>query len=656
MDARAPGIYDFGPCRLEPANHLLTVSGNTRTLPPKAFETLVLLVENAGRLLRKDEMMQALWPGVFVEENNLTQQISLLRKLLGDGEGGSPYIETIPRIGYRFVGEVREFSPGAGKAFGIAEHARERVVIREVEEEEIETTEDPVKPMATLRAAAGRWARVLPRTSYGRLLAVSVAVAVALAAMVVPRIRRAAANPPAVTTWSLAVMPLRNLQPDPASDYLSIALAEAIAARLSRYQQVAVRPLSYSLAVEQAGASPQELAQRLGVRTLLFGNYVRAGEQLRIRMELVEVERQTAIWRDTVEVNERNLISVQDTVAMRVADALHLELTRAEAERARLDTPHDPRAYDYYLRGIDAGLRGGPHAALEMMRKSFALDPNYAPAWGQLASEYIYYGSFQGGGEEYIEKGMELYRKAMAMNPGDPWVPVELGVHLVEMGKLDEGTELLRGAARREPGLGEAHLWLGQAYRYGGMLEESLREAQQALALDATMREGSTQNTYLYLGRYEEFLESLPRGKSLEARTTFYRGLGLLYLGQKEKAVEEFDRAYGIEPALVHAQLGQAFKYAITGERELGRAVMQKMDMTHQPDGEMLYKAGQAYAMLGDHPRALRLLRQAVEKEFVCYPYYASDPLLDGLRKEREFAPILESAKQGSEAYRRKFF
>src|SRR5215467_8490243 len=138
-------LYEFGAFRLDPAERVLARNGDRISLPPKAFETLLLLVQNSGHVLSKDQLLQTLWPDSFVEENNLTQQISQLRRALGENGDGASYIETVPKLGYRFVCNVREI--GAGQVgFGQAEvmvskRTHTHIVVREEIEEE-ETTEE----------------------------------------------------------------------------------------------------------------------------------------------------------------------------------------------------------------------------------------------------------------------------------------------------------------------------------------------------------------------------------------------------------------------------------------------------------------------------------------------------------------------------------
>src|ERR687896_1749615 len=128
-DRQVRHLYTFGEFRLDAGEKVLTRGGETVQLTPKAFETLLLLVENHGRVLGRDELLERVWPDTYVEENNLTRHISMLRKALGDGSEGQRFIETVPRRGYRFAAGVR-----AEEAVLVSEKMRTRVVIEEAEE------------------------------------------------------------------------------------------------------------------------------------------------------------------------------------------------------------------------------------------------------------------------------------------------------------------------------------------------------------------------------------------------------------------------------------------------------------------------------------------------------------------------------------------
>src|SRR6185312_8638837 len=108
MHAAGCGVYEFGPFRLDPEERTLMDKGEAVVLTPKGFDLLFALVRNAGHVVGKEALMREVWPDTFVEENNLTVNISALRKVLGAGASGHGYIQTVPRRGYRFAASVRQ--------------------------------------------------------------------------------------------------------------------------------------------------------------------------------------------------------------------------------------------------------------------------------------------------------------------------------------------------------------------------------------------------------------------------------------------------------------------------------------------------------------------------------------------------------------------
>src|SRR5215468_4287039 len=132
MPQRSRHFYEFGPFRLDPKKHRLVRDGELVHLPPKSIEALIVLVQNAGTLLEREALMQAVWADTFVEDANLTVAISQLRKALGQNGETAEYIETIPRVGYRFVADVREAFEEP-RPLIIERHTQSRTVIEEEE-------------------------------------------------------------------------------------------------------------------------------------------------------------------------------------------------------------------------------------------------------------------------------------------------------------------------------------------------------------------------------------------------------------------------------------------------------------------------------------------------------------------------------------------
>lgn len=612
-------LYEFGEFRLDPSERVLAVHGKRIPLPPRAFDTLLILVQNRGHVLTKDELMGAIWPDTFVEENNLTQQISALRRAFGSEQH---YIETVPKMGYRFNSEVREVHETTpGSKAGPEEP-------------------DPAAPRA---APEPGWRK--------KPLILAAAAGLAIVAVALSRLwspARARASPHSAST--LAVLPLRNLRPGPDTDFLGLALTDAIINRLGYASALQIEPLSAVSRYRGTDLDARRIARELNVQDVLTGSYVREGDELRVTTELIRVGADSGLWRDNIELKYDRLMSVQDRVAISVIHSLGLELRPEEAERLNRGVPTNPEAYECYLRGIDEGFRSNFKGAIDILERSVALEPGDAMAWSELATAYMGYGNIQGGGAASVEKGWQAFEHARGCDPENRLIPDLMAFYLLESNRAPESVRLLRESIRRNPNDSFAHWYLSEAYRYGGALEESVAEGELALRLNPNVARNLTFNTYLYLGLYRKFLESLPRAED-NARTTFYRGLAYCYLKDSRRAAEEFDRAYAMNSALSHARVGRAFACALRDQNAQGIRLMRDVEKSAGEDGEMLYKMAQAYAQLGDRASALRVLRRAIELNFCPYAYFLRDPMLEPVRGEPGYRAAMELARRHQQAF-----
>jgi DNA-binding winged helix-turn-helix (wHTH) protein/TolB-like protein/Tfp pilus assembly protein PilF len=651
MPLEEKNFYEFGCFCLKPSERLLLQDHKAVSLPPKAFETLLLLVRNSGHVLSKDELMKSLWPDTFVEENNLTQHISLLRRALGEGANGDRYIETVPKLGYRFAVPVREVSDNSLPEVWQERRTRTHIVIHEQEvEETVEagTSEHPAATRQAVRPATK------PATIWKWLTLVIVAVTgLAAAYLLTGRFRKPQQQGSHART--LAVLPFRDLKPGADTQYLSYSLADAIISRLGYFPGVIVRPSSYVARYRGGEADPRSAAKELHAEVILTGNYIQEGDRLRVSTELVDVTKDQVLWRDTLEVPSGQLLTVQDRVAEKVARGMSLQVLPQTAEHLRDTAPRNSLAYEYLLRGWDSSAQNGYAYSIRMLEKSVELDPAYAPAWMELGIGYANYAIWNGGGAEFMAKSQAAYDKALRLDPQIPVLHALLAIHMVERGELEKGLLTLREELRLNPNEAAAHWWLSAAYLYGGMLEESIAEGERALKLDPLVNVGSTFNSYLHAGDYAEFLSTMPTEGG--ARTTFYRGLCFYYQRDNARAAAEFERAYATDPSLLHAKFGEAFLYAIRNQPAEGRQYLKKLEADYPPaDGEMLYKMAQAYASLGDTPSALRLLRQTIDHNFYCYACFLRDPLIVSLHGEPQYVDLMNLARQRHENFKRQYF
>lgn len=649
MSQQTQDCYEFGAYRLEPSERLLLRSGQPIPLAPKAFETLLLLVQNSGHVLSKATLIKAIWPDSFVEENNLTQQISQLRRVLAESSPGETYIQTVPRLGYRFAMPVRELGEGAGDII-LQRRTRMQITVHE-QEEEIDPEEARaqnsqhiiITPQPKTLGMSWRWAAA---AALGTL---TLAAAAYWAA-----VRRGQYSPVFNSPRTVAILPFRNLKPDTETQFLGYSLTDAIIQRLGYVSGIVVRPASYVTRYRDGEADPRHVAKELDVQSVLTGSYLKEGDRLRVSAELIDVAKGEVVWRDSFDLPFDRLLTVQDRVAENVARGLQLRILPQEAAQLRRTLPKNPVAYEYYLRA-QTGMPNDYVFPMQMLEKSVSFDPDYAPAWMKLGGVYTAYATWQGGGPSYREKGRAAYVRAGQLDPDMPMLHVWLAVDMMERGNLDEGLRALREELRINSNEAVAHWWLTEAYLYGGMLDESIAEGEQALQLDPQVNAGSTLNSYLHAGRYDKFLATLPPGEG--ARTVFYRGLCYLYMRDSTRAAAEFERAYLLDPTLLHAKYGRAMLYALKHQSGKGIRFLQKVEQeTPAEDGEMLYKMAQAYAVLGDAPSALRLWRSAIDHNFYCAACFERDPLMASIHAQPDYSAIMKTAEARHENFRKEYF
>jgi DNA-binding winged helix-turn-helix (wHTH) protein/TolB-like protein/tetratricopeptide (TPR) repeat protein len=663
-------LYEFGDFRLEAGERRLLRHGQPVPLKPKVLDTLIVLIENSGHMLQKEDLIKRLWPDSFVEEANLAVNISQLRKALGESEDGQPYIETVSKGGYRFAAPVREVRAEPADLI-VLERTRSRIVIEEQEadsEDEIRQTRGATKlpdyegltralalpQPATVAVGLVRWLK--QNQALSAIIAATLLIAMGSAAYLIRSRRNTRALTP-VTLHSLAILPFRNLRPNAETDFLGPSMADAVISKLGHIHTLMVRPSSYVQKYSNQEVDPRAVANDLGVDKLLTGSFLKDGDDLRITAQLIDVSRGDILWRDTIDVKYDKLLTMQDRVAEQIIKGLRLNLSPEETERLKVDAPQNALAYEDFLRGRYLISSNEHPTAIKFLEESVSLDPTYALAWTYLGKAYSVTASQYFGGREFHDKAQAAYDKALALKPQQLETRVLLANSLTESNRVEEAVPMLRKVIEENPNHPFARWELSYAYRYGGMLDESIAEGESAQQLYPNLT-GHLFNSYLYAGQYAKFLNNLPMRD--EAYTLFYRGLGHYYLKDWTRASLYFDRAYQLDSTAVVSQIGRALKLGIEGRNREGvqllKTVESKLEKDPFGDGEISYKLAQAYSVLGENKSGLLWLGKSVEQGFFCYPYFINDPLLDHLRDEAQFAGVVERARQRHEQFRRNFF
>jgi DNA-binding winged helix-turn-helix (wHTH) protein/TolB-like protein/Tfp pilus assembly protein PilF len=538
----------------------LRKDGSRVRLQEQPFLVLTALLEAAGEVVTREELRQRLWSAdTFVDfDHRLAVAVSKLRDALRDSAEEPKFVETVGRRGYRFMGQLEftdslplDSQAGTGETPSpSSQHAGQA---------------EPQK-LAFLAPVRSRTSRLILLSAAGVLIILGV-----IAPPKFVRIRSATNRP--LTPRSLAILPLHNSGQDSSSDFLGFSLADVLITKLAYVSSLSVCP---SAAIEKYRGTVIDLHQvaaDLKVDTLLTGSFLRDGDTLRITYQLVDAKTEKILGQGVIDLKYDNLIAVQDRVASQLISELQLNLPPAETERLRREAPVNSLAYDYFLQGLDFHGQHKFPLAIKMLEKSTEIDPNYAPAWAYLGASYTSDAAFELGGRDQYHRAQAAYERALALNPNLLDAQMFLANLFVDTGKVERAVPLLRDALKTNGNYAAAHWELGYAYRFTGMLEESVAECERARQLDPLVRRtnGSVLNTYLYLGQYQKFLDNLPVDDS--SFILFYRGFGEFHEKRFDEAARDFDRAYELDPSL-YAGIGKAFSDSIHQRRAEGLVLL----------------------------------------------------------------------------------
>ena len=458
--------YRFGPFTLIPREQLLRCQGEPVALTPKAFETLRVLVERHGRLVTKDDLLHEVWPDVVVEENNLAQHISMLRRTLAQVDGDGRYIDTVPKRGYRFVAPVVEDGePGSIAAPAIAPSTG------------LAPAPEPAPPAPFVTQGRARWAMV---------------AAVAIIALTgfgwYSRTAESDPVPPGETAVDgstprrLAVLPFVNLGPAE-SRYLADGTVEELTTRLATLDELGVISTTSTREYDRRGKTLRRIGADLGAAYIIEGSVRRDGqhgELVRIIPRMIRVADDVTVWTHQYDVKLSEVESAHADMTRRIGDAL-----QAEAAIAGPSLPSRPfadsEAYLAYLRGVSAFQESQSDTSLQAFARrelefAVARDPQAALAWSWLAK--VYWAQYGAGAQRLPEVRAAAFRaaeKAIALAPDLPDAHLALARLLSGTGDDDGALRELELARRARPTL--------EGIRTEAWLRQGRGEWSQALAL-----------------------------------------------------------------------------------------------------------------------------------------------------------------------------
>jgi TolB-like protein len=433
----------------------------------------------------------------------------------------------------------------------------------------------------------------------------------------------------------LIALPLRILRGDPETDFLAFALPEAITTTLAGVGSLIVR--SSAAAARIPDFDPKRLAEEADVDVALTGTLMRAGDQIRVTSQLVELPAGTVIWSHSAQMAMADIFELQDRLTQRIVESLQLPLSDREERLVKRDVPATPRAHEFYLRATQQHeTPDGWNIARDLYLRALDEDPRYAPAWARLGRIYLLLGKYTGDTDRNYDLAESAVHHALELNPELPIAHHAFAHIAVSKGRSREAmTRLLDRVAR---GSSEPAVFAGlvTALRFCGLLEASAAAHEYARQLDPTTST-SAAHTYWMMGRYEDALAAVDAARDFGDAAFIYESMGRF-----EDAIAAYEDRRRRMQNMQTQNFFDAFIAALHRRPEAIELLEKHWDFA-DPEGQ--YYMARALVRVGAPDRALARLDRAEEGGFFCYPFFASDPWLDPLRADPRFVAILKRAE-----------
>jgi TolB-like protein len=417
--------FAFEDCVLDIGRRELTRRAETVSIGPQVFDLLVYLVQNAERVVSKDDVLEAVWGGRVISESTLTSHINAVRKAIGDSGGDQRLVRTVPRKGFRFIAHVSTVEPP------------EREPDRSLQAEDSQPSHGlslPEKP-------------------------------------------------------SIAVLPFQNLSGDVEQAYFADGVVEDIISALSRARWLFVIARNSSFAYQGRRVDVKEVGHELGVRYVLEGSVRKAQDRVRITGQLIEASTGAHLWSERFEGTLDDIFELQDQIATSVAGAIAPQVELAEIERAKRNPTRCATAYDCYLRGLahlHRGTRASMDEALTLFHRTIEIDHESASAHAMAAWCYFWrkVNGWMIDRDKEATEGLRLAQRAIELGRDDA-VALTRGGHALAhfTGDLDSGIALLDRAVFLNPNLASAWFLGGFLRTWHGECESAIEHFERAMRL-----------------------------------------------------------------------------------------------------------------------------------------------------------------------------
>ncbi len=618
---------------LDSRKRTLSRADSPVSVTPKAFDVLLFLAQNPNRLVTKEELLRAVWGDTFVEEGNLTQYISHLRKALGDNSEDTRLIVTIARKGYQFTADVTVAEA--------ADTAKQAAVQGSIAESSQANTQ-PALGSPTDEA--------VPKASKNWRKAGVVGASAALLAVVCFASWRhfGSMTPPRSQKIMLAVLPFENLTGDPNKEYLADGLTEETISHLGRLnpEQLGVIARTSVMGYKHKDERLDQIGRDLSVQYVLENSLRQSGSHMRITAQLIQVKDQTHLWAQDYDYLAKDILNVQEDVSKAVAREIRLRLSSQQQADLARSRPVNPDAFDAYMQGYYFFQRNtdkDTEMAARYYERATQLDPSYALAWVGLSRVRNWQVNI---GLIPAKKGQRLAReaveRALALNSNLPEAHAQMG-RIKQQVDLDwAGADAsIQRAIALEPGDSDIVRLAAGSAAILGRFDEALPLNRRAVDLDPL-----NADSWESLGEIEFFMGQLDQAaadckKALELSPDVWFSHSLLsqiYItqGRPQDALPEIEL---VRSGVIRALLYPMAYYALGRKKESDAALSELVTKYHAGGA---FQIAQVYAFRNQSDEAFEWLDRAYAQRDSGLIGTKVDPLLQSLHKDPRYAAFLK--------------
>src|SRR6202158_4926256 len=640
MESQPPNsVVRFGTYEVSLQSGEVRKAGLRIRVQQQPMKLLEILLEHPGKAVTREELLSRVWPnenfGDFDQALNIA--IGKLRSALGDSAENPRFIETLPKLGYRFIADVSVLDADARPK-------RPESVAGDLPgSEEKKTEPEPMPPVSGLAVAPNR-RRWLTR---GGIVALALVLSLSILAV---RLLRSRGHAP-TGIRSLAVLPLENLSADASQNYFADGMTDELITDLAQISALRVISRTSVMVYKGARKPLPQIARELNVDAVVEGTVLRSGDQVRITAQLIEASTDKHLWSQSYEGELRDTLALQNRVASAIADQIRINLTPQEQAVLKNVKVVNPEAYESYLKGRyfwNKRTADGLKAALAYFNQAIEEDPKYARAYSGLADTYALMGDWQYAvipPKEAFPKAKVAALKALELDSalGEAHNSLAFVLDGFDWDFDSAGKEFQR-AIELNPGYATAHHWYAWHLSLLGRYDDAIAEMRKAESLDplSLIINADLAEILVLAHSYDESIRQSRKAIDMDPNFALaHNQLAQAYLQKHmyDEAVAELQKAVqlsGDSPTCV-ANLARA--YVASGKRTEAGKLLSDLKKRSIPGYSNASEIATIYASLGDTDQAMTWLEKGYDERF--NPSVLLRPGFDPLRSDSRFQDLI---------------